>query len=174
MSKTEEILRSKRKPKEKVAALTDALKNKEVPAKEFMRFFEAATDVDKGTCADVMKHVANEAPEILGPFVSDLIEFIDYPASRVRWGIPEAIGNLSRNYPEKVKGAIPKLLINSKDESTVARWCAAYGLTEIAKNNPKTRKELIPFFKTSVEKEENNGVRNAYVKALEFMEKEKR
>jgi methyl coenzyme M reductase alpha subunit len=41
---------------------------------------------------------------------------------------------------------IPKLLKNVKEGSTVIRWCAAYALTEIIKNNPKTRKQLIPLF----------------------------
>ena len=67
---------------------------------------------------------------------------------------------------------LAKLLINTKEESTVIRWCAAYGLTEIAKNNPETRKELLPIFSEMIKKEQNNGVKNVYSKALKVIEKE--
>jgi hypothetical protein len=64
-------------------------------------------------------------------------------------------------------------LINTKDDSTVVRWCAAYALTEIAKSNLRTRAELVPVFNGYVEKEKNNGVRNVYVKTLKVIEKGK-
>ena len=50
--------------------------------------------------------------------------------------------------------------------TTVIRWCAAYGLSEIAKHNTKIRKELIPKIKEIVEKEKNNGVKNVCLKAI--------
>jgi hypothetical protein len=78
MNKTEEIIKSKLKSKEKVLALVKAMKQKEVLVKEF-------------------------------------IEYIDYKAPRVKWGVPESIGNLAQKYPEEVGKAIPKLLINTKD-----------------------------------------------------------
>jgi hypothetical protein len=59
---------------------------------------------------------------------------------------------------------IPKLLKNVKEDSTVIRWCAAYALTEIVKNNPKTRKQLIPLFEEISKTEQNNGVQNVYQK----------
>ena len=120
-----------------------------------------------------MKHISEAAPEILAPYTADLIEFINYPVPRVKWGVSEAIGNISRKYPEKVEGAIPKLLLNTKDASTVVKWCAAYGLTEIAKSNSKTHKQLIPFFELMSKSEKNNGVRNVYLKALKVLQKNK-
>jgi len=173
MSKIAEILNSKIKPKEKQTKLVEAITQKEISAKEFIAFFESAPDVDKGICADVMKHVSAQNPEILVPFIDVLIEFINYKAPRVKWGIPEAIGNLSRKYPDKVVKAIPYLLKNTaenKINTTVIRWCAAYGLTEIAKNNPKTRNQLLPIFEKMVKVEKNNGVRNVYLKTTKFIE----
>jgi hypothetical protein len=37
---------------------------------------------------------------------------------------------------------IPKLLKNVKEDSTVIKWCAAYALMEIVKNNPKQENNL--------------------------------
>lgn len=171
MNKIEEILKSKLKPKEKVSALVKAVEQKEVSAKEFIDFFKEASNVEKGTCADVMKHVSKDNPEILGPYIHDLIEYINYDTPRVKWGVPEAIGNLSEKYPQEVEEAIPKLLKNVKEDSTVIRWCAAYALTEIVKNNPKTRKQLIPLFEEISKTEQNNGVQNVYQKVLKLLDK---
>ena len=172
MPTIEEILQSKRKPKEKVTALVEGVKQKKIPAQALFEFFKAGTDVEKGTCADVMKHVSKDNPEIFAPYIDDIIGYINYDAPRVKWGIPESIGNISKRFPKEVEKAIPKLLTNTKDESTVIRWCAAYGLTEIAKNNPKTRKQLLPIFAEMIQKEQNNGVKNVYSKALKVIEKE--
>lgn len=171
MNKIEEILKSKLKLKEKVSALVKAVGQKEVSAKEFIDFFKEASNIEKGTCADVMKHVSKVNPEILGPYIHDLIEYINYDTPRVKWGVPEAIGNLSEKYPQEVEEAIPKLLKNVKEDSTVIRWCAAYALTEIVKNNPKTRKQLIPLFEEISKTEQNNGVQNVYQKVLKLLDK---
>jgi hypothetical protein len=86
-------------------------------------------------------------------------------------GLPEVIGNLAFKYPKQVEGAITKLLENLKDKSTVVRWCAAYALTEIAKYNSKKQAELVEIFLRLIATEQNNGVRNLYVKAVKHIDK---
>jgi hypothetical protein len=173
MNISEEIKNWNGKPKELVTFLTQNIKEDEILFSPLVDLLKAGSDIEKGTCADVMKHVTAEAPKIAAPYIDDLIDFINYKAPRVKWGVPESIGNISKKYPEEVVRAIPNLLINTKDDSTVVRWCAAYALTEIAKNNTKTRVELVPVFKEYIRKEKNNGVRNVYVKALKVIEKGK-
>ncbi len=112
MTKIEEILQQKIKPKEKQTKLVNAVVSKKISTDEFIAFFEAASDIDKGTCADVMKHVSSESPEIFIPYIDVLIKYINYKAPRVKWGIPEAIGNMAKNYPDKIVKAIPFLLEN--------------------------------------------------------------
>lgn len=79
-----------------------------------------------------MKHLSKGKPEIVAPYIDDMIDYINYKAPRVRWGVPETIGNLAQKYPTEVEKAIPNLLVNTKDKSTVVRWCAAFALTETA------------------------------------------
>ncbi len=172
----EEILQSKLKPKEKQTKLVEAVSQKKISAKEFITFFKSASDVSKGTCADVMKQISTANPEILAPYIDILVEYINCKLPRVKWGVSEAIGNLANNYPAKVVKAIPNLLentIENKTNSTVIKWCAAYALAEIAKNNSQTRKQLLPIFSKIIKSEKNNGVKNVYAKALKTMEKEK-
>lgn len=176
MNTVETILKSAIKPKEKQTALVDAVCSGTIKGAEFIDFFISASYVDKGSCADAMKHIAERNPEILGPHIETLVQYINHKAPRVKWGVSEAIGNCAGKFPDKTAAAIPFLLRNTVEDeinTTVVRWCAAYGLSEIALHCIKTRKELIPEIKKVAEKEKNNGVRNLYLKALQSIEAEK-
>jgi hypothetical protein len=158
------ILSSDLKHKEQVATITEmAIKDKKALAQLF-DILKTGNDVEKGTAAEVMKFVSKENPDLMVPYIDVLIEYIDYKAPRVRWGCPESLGYIAQRYPDKVEKSIPKLLENLKDKSTVVRWCAAFALTEIAKHNHEKQKELVTIINKLNRTEQNNGVRNLYVK----------
>ena len=166
-----DILSSKKKHKEQVEFVTGlAIKDKKVLTEVF-DILQTGTDVEKGTAAEVMKFVSKEKPELMLPHIDLLIEYVDYKAPRVKWGCPESIGNIASKYPRQVEKAIPKLLGNLKDKSTVVRWCAAYALTEIAKSNKGKQKEFVATIHKLIKTEQNNGVRNVYLKAMKEIEK---
>jgi hypothetical protein len=171
MNVTDEIRNWEGKPKELVAFLTESIEKDEKLFAQLIEILKSGSDVDKRTAADVMKHVSKNKPDIVAPYIDDLIDFINYKASRVKWGVPETIGNLAQKYPSEVEKAVPRLLVNTKDKSTVVRWCAAFALTEIAKGNPAIRKELGSKIEEIVQNEKNNGVKNVYLKALRVMNK---
>jgi hypothetical protein len=103
-----------------------------------------------------------------------LVAYINHPAPRVKWGVPETIGNLVKSQPEAAAKAIPYLLKNvspEKQNTTVIRWCSAFALGEIVKFNPETRAQLVQVFNDLIKGEENNGVRNVFFKAQKFIEK---
>ena len=131
----QEILDSNLKHKEKVTKIAEEINKNNEKFKELIELFRSGNDVTKGTCAEVMKFVSQQTPEVFPPYLDELVEYVDYKAPRVKWGIPEAIGHLARTYPDKVAKAVPKLLDNTKNKSTVVRWCAAFGLSNIAKYN---------------------------------------
>lgn len=174
MTQIEEILHSKAKPKEIQMKFVEELVSESIAMKDFISFFQSAKDKDKGTCADVLKHVSEQKPALLAPYIDVLIDYINYPSPRIKWGIPEAIGNLAKEFPNETKKAIPLLLKNTliEDENTtVIKWCAAFALTEIAKNNPSTREQLLPAFDKILQSEQNNGVKNVYLKAIRSISK---
>ncbi|HNT30639.1 MAG TPA: hypothetical protein PKL83_06840 [bacterium] len=175
MSAIEEILQSSLKPKEKQTRLVKAIVSGAIPVKEFMAFFQSATGAHKGTCADVMKHVSEQKPALLAPYLDILIKHVNFPLPRVKWGVPEAIGNLAKEYPAQAAKAIPNLLRNTTDDpvnTTVIRWCAAFALAEIAKNHPASRKQLVPVFEQIITREKNTGVKNLYVQTLKMIKKD--
>lgn len=167
----QEILESDRKHKEKVGLITWAILSDIKLVDQLFKLLKKGNDVDKGTAAEVMKFISAEKPEMMLPYINLIIQYIDYKAPRVRWGCQESIGNIAKKYPAEVEKAIPKLFLNLKDKSTVVRWCAAFALTEIAKYNQVRQKELTAKFSELIKTEENNGVRNVFVKALKTIEK---
>jgi vesicle coat complex subunit len=167
-----DTIKSEKKHKEKVALLTEKVKEDKNLVAQLVELLKTGTDVEKGTCAEIMKFVSKDKPELMEPYIDTLIEYINYKAPRVKWGAPETIGNLAQRYPQKVEKAIPNLLKNTKDKSTVVRWCAAFALTEIAKYNSEKQKELVSIFNDLVKIEQNNGVKNLYLKSLKVIEKQ--
>lgn len=171
MSSIQEILSSTMKHKEQVEIISEKAKGDKKILAEVFEILKSGSDVEKGTAAEVMKYVSKDKPELMLPYIELLIEYIDYKAPRVKWGCPESIGNIASKYPQQVGKAIPKLLGNLKDKSTVVRWCAAYALTEIAKYNLGKQMELVATIRKLIKTEQNNGVRNVYLKALKVIEK---
>jgi hypothetical protein len=169
MNIVEEMHRWKGKPKELVTFLTNNVKEDRTLFAQLVDCLRNGSDVEKGTCADIMKNVTKDEPGIALPYIVEMIEYINYKAPRVKWGISESIGNIAKALPDKVETAIPNLLKNTKNESTVVRWCAAYALSEIIKSDEKMRDKLVPEIEEIVTNEENNGVRNVYSKALRIV-----
>jgi hypothetical protein len=167
----QEVLDSNLKHKEKVTKITEEINNNNEKFIELMELFRSGNDKTKGTCAEVMKFVSQQSPEVFPPYLDELIEYVNYKAPRVKWGIPEAIGQLAKTFPDKVAKAVPKLLENTKNKSTVVRWCAAFGLSNIAKYNLELQDNLIEKFKQIIEIEQNNGVKNVYLKTLKQTKK---
>ncbi len=154
------------KPKELVLCLVMQILSDSTSFPKIMELLKTGSKVERGTCADILKHVSKLKPEIVAPYINTLVENVNDELPRVKWGTQEAIGNLAQKYPEETSIAIPRLLVNTKDESTVIRWCAAYAISEIAKSNTATRTDLMPKMQELAEAEANNGVRNVYLKAL--------
>jgi hypothetical protein len=173
MDTLHDIIKSKKAQKVKVGLLTARIVEDGKRFEELIDILKTGSDVEKGICADVAKHVAKENPEILVPYISTLIEFIDYKASRVRWGVPESLGYVARQFPDLAERAVPKLMHNTRDESTVVRWCAAFALSEITMHNMKLQKKLLTTIEEIAEKEKNNGVKNVYLKASKIIRKER-
>ena len=162
MAEIESILKSKKKPKETLELLVEALKKDESLISELIQCFEVGTAAEKGTCMETIEYMTKETPEFAEDCLDFVISHLNDDAPRVKWEASRIVGNVAHSYPDQVKSAIPKLLVNTSDKGTVVRWSAAFALTEIAKSNNEIRKELAPEFTKILEKEENNGVRNVY------------
>jgi len=164
----------KAKPKELIVYLTENVTKDPSLFPQLIEILKTGTDSQKGTSADVIEQLSKEKPDVVAPYIDELIGYINYKAPRVKWATSESVGNLSKNYCEEIEKAIPNLLANTADKGTVVRWATAFALGEIAKNCPATRSSLLPKINEILKTEENNGVKNIYVKALKTISKENR
>jgi hypothetical protein len=166
VSVLDEIRSWNKKPKELVAFLSARIERDPKLLPDLVKALKEGTDSEKGTCADVLKHVAMKNSRSLLPFLKEIISFVDYKAPRVKWGTSEAIAFVAKDFPGKADSAIPKLLVNAGDAGTVNRWSAAFALAEIARTSAGARKVLIPKFRVLEKKEESNGVKKIFSKVL--------
>jgi len=165
-----DILQSKKKPKEKVSLLVKKVRKDINLLDEVVRYFEVGSTAEKGSCIEVMEYVSQDKPDLILPYLDFIIKHINDDAPRVKWETARVIGNLSSKYQDEVSKSIEKLFLNTKDKGTVVRWSAAFALTEIAKNNSKLQEKLTQQFNQIIKKEDNNGVKNVYLKALKILE----
>lgn len=84
------------------------------------------------------------------------------------------VGNLAAQYPQALDDVIPALLENTHDEGTVVRWGSAYALSRIILLDAYSETALCDQVKAICEAEEENGVKNQYVKALKKLARRKR
>ncbi len=134
MAAIEEILKSKKKPKEIVTLLAQKLKCDKELVVNLIRCFENGSVAEKGNCMEAIEYVTKEDPQFAKNCLDFIIEQINDKAWRVKWETARIIGNTAQKFPDKVKETVPKLLENTKDKGTVMRWSVAFALTEIAKS----------------------------------------
>lgn len=166
MNTITKILQSTIKPKEKVALLAKKIAGDKKFAKELIECFKNGSDSDRGNCMEAVEYAVEHNPDTAEYYLDFAIQYLNDKAPRVKWEAGKIIAFSAKRFPDESSKAIPALLGNAKDKGTVVRWSAAFALTEIAINNPKTQKELIPKFEDMVKKETSNGVKKFYTKAL--------
>ena len=76
------------------------------------------------------------------------------------------VGNMASQYPQAVRDCIPALLDNVKADGTVIRWGSAYALSRIILLEEYCNSDLYEELVTICDNEQENGVRNQYLKAF--------
>ena len=93
------------------------------------------------------------------PYISSKNNSCRREASRI-------VGNMAAQYPDLLDEAIERLMKNTKDEGTVIRWAAAYALSRIVVLDRYAKSDLYDRLVAICDREEDNGVKNQYIKAL--------
>lgn len=113
MATIEEIRKSRRKPKEIIELLVEALKRDKKLIAELIQCFENGTTVEKGNCMEAIEYVTKENPEFAENCLEFVIGNINDNVPRVKWETCRVTGNVAKKFPDKVKEAIPKLSENT-------------------------------------------------------------
>jgi len=167
----EEIRKSDKKPKELNLYIAKLILEKKPSTKDFTDAISMGSDAERGTCIEALEFATQTHPEIAKSYLSQVINCLNDKAPRVKWEASKVIANIAKVLPKETENAVENLLKNTTDKGTVVRWSTAFALGEIAKNNIKLRPLLISKINGILKKEQNNGVKNVYLKALKVIEK---
>ncbi len=165
-----EILANKGlKSKEKTLAIAHLLLNHKLTAAELAVEAKKWKENDKANCIEAMEIVTKTNPEIANlEFMDFVIQALEEKAPRLKWEAARVIGNIASQFPNKLKIAATKLLLNTNHKGTVVRWSAAYALGEIVKLKTNINLELIPVLQLVCEKEEKSSIKKIYTTALKL------
>lgn len=81
------------------------------------------------------------------------------------------IGNMAEQYPSSLEDIIPSLLENTLSEGTVNRWSSAYALSRIIVLKEYRNTDLYEKLASICDNEQENGVKNQYLKAFKKIKK---
>lgn len=167
----DEIKKSDKKPKELNAFIAKLILEKKPSADDFTEALSYGDDAERGTCIEALEYATQTNAGIAKIYLSDVIKCLSDKSPRVKWEASRVIGNIAKALPKETEKALDALFKNTTDKGTVVRWSTAFALGEILKHNQTIRTTLLSKINAIVKKEENNGVKNVYVKALRVIGK---
>jgi len=85
MATIDDILKSKKKPKEIVSSLAEKLKSDKKLITDLIRYFENGSVAENGNCMKAIEYVTKEDPEFAKKCFNLIIEHINDKAPRVNW-----------------------------------------------------------------------------------------
>lgn len=103
-------------------------------------------------CAEVFTKVAEEKPELIAPFASNLIPLLDHKYTRARWEAMHAIALIASLIPNEISKILPDLhRISLSDESTIVRDYSVIAVSNYAITSKKAAEEALAILKRILE-----------------------
>ena len=119
------------------------------------------------TILEAIEEISNKRLKHLGVgYLQLAVPFVASPSNSCRRAASRIGGNMAADYPDAAAAAIDSLLANSADEGTVVRWSSAYALSRIVVLDRYAKSDLYDRLVAVCDREEDNGVKNQYHKAL--------
>jgi len=155
------------KAKARAGEIGAALAHGSLAPDELLNFARRHSGAIKATCIEALESATRKAPELVDPALFDFLsDSLDDDEPRVKWESARVIGNVARQFPDRLDGPVEGLLRNATHEGTVVRWASAIALGEILLLDAGLRDELLPRIRRLCDEEEDSGVKKKYVSAL--------
>jgi len=124
-------------------------------------------DKQTGIVLEAMEEISQKDSEIIDESWLKFAEnHVNSEDNTLKRESARVIGNIAHKFPEKLKNSIPKLLKNSENKGTVVRWSSGYSLGRIIQIPKFAKSDLFETLVIIAENEQDNGVKNQYVKGL--------
>ncbi len=155
------------KSTEKREIIIKALEEKSITIKELKVVLNETKEKKSSVIFEAMEAMTNSDAQIADiEWLNLAVENILSESNSIKREASRIVGNISHKFPDDLGEAIEKLLLNTKDEGTVVRWSSAYALSKIIVIPKYANSELFEKLTEICDCEEENGVKNQYVKAL--------
>ena len=124
-------------------------------------------DKQMATILEAIEEISNKRlVQLSSSYLLFAIPYIKSENNNCRREASRFVGNMAAQYPDMIEEAISPLLDNTADEGTVIRRAAAYALSRIITTDRYAQSELYDKLTDISNKEEDNAIRNQYLKAL--------
>lgn len=124
-------------------------------------------DKQMASILEAIEEISNKGlAQLSSRYLLFAIPYIKSENNNCRREASRIVGNMAAQYPDMIEEAISPLLDNSSNEGTIIRWAAAYALSRIITTDRYAQSELYDKLTDISNKEEDNAIRNQYLKAL--------
>ncbi|MGG0643780.1 HEAT repeat domain-containing protein [Sporosarcina gallistercoris] len=155
------------KAMEKRIQIIEILLEDNLSLQELITICDSLKDKQIAIILEAIEEITNKKMKQLDPAYIDFVEkYILSDNNSCKREASRIVGNLAEQYPNKLDSVIQCLIKNTTDDSTVVRWGSAYALSRIIVLTEYANTDLYDQISDICEKEQNNGVKNQYVKAL--------
>ena len=155
------------KATEKRALIVAGIKNGAFTVATFSSVCDDLNEKQLAVILEAMEEFSREEPtQTTAEWLCFAERFLSSTSNGVLREASRIVGNVAHLYEHDLEGAIEKLLKNTEKESTVLRWASAYALSKIVVIPKYAKSPLYVTIGEICESEEENGVKNNYVKAL--------
>lgn len=113
--------------------------------KEIAKGLENNDQALVGDCAEVFTKIAEQKPEMVTPFATNLLPLLDHKYTRARWEAIHALALIADRVPETISSIISQLhRMSLSDQSTIVRDYATIAIGNYAKAGKKAADEAFP------------------------------
>lgn len=163
------------KGKAKAKKLVDGIVSGNLSLADIEKVVASLDDKQLAVVLQAIEEITNKGLKKLDSSYLDLAEkYILSDSNAVKREASRIVGNLAKEYPDKLDPAIKLLMKNIDDDSTVVRWGSAYALAKIVELDKYANSDLYDKLSKISDKETENGVKNQYVNALKKAAKKRK
>lgn len=157
------------------ALIIKCIEQGELPFTVIEQCAESLSDKDLSVILEAMEELSRGSSVV--PTLSWLYlaeKHINSPSNSLKREASRVVGNIAHLFPEELSDAISALKINTQNEGTVIRWAAAYALAKIVVIEQYAINSLYDFVVEVCESEQDNAIKNQYIKAIKKASKQQR
>jgi len=152
---------------EKMGTTADAIRRGLLTIQEIQALKDVLADKKMAWVLEAMEANTRIRPQIADlDWLTFTQEYLSSNANNLKKEASKIVGNIAHLFPDDLKAAIQKLLVNASNGSSVVRWGSAYALGRIIVIPQYANSDLFDVISDLYDQENDCGVKNQYFNGL--------